>query len=213
MAESQAADLQTPESNTISPELALELRIRQLNALLTGQPTLSSTRDAQPVLYQLAALEGRLSELSHQSDGVRHFVDSYDLNAPLLSLQQAQAHEAQPREPDWLTKAILVLEQESDMYALEKDLREISVLVEQRSADQPGKMEMSKALQAPLDQLKDKINERAKAMDQLEDQATQLLGAYNSYVNVLDVWPTRSLAACSRVCLLFVFINSGQRRV
>lgn len=191
--DSQAPQL-APEKNTISPQLALELRIRQLNSLLTGQPTLgsstatdtssSSAQLQQPVLYQLAEIEQRFSELTDASDGVRRFVQSYDLNAPLLNLSNSVPGPAPaPQEPkDWLTKAILVLEQESDFVHVEKDLRDIQVLVEQRSVDQPGQLESSKALQEPLRQLRRSIEQRTELLDALEDQTTALLGDYNTYV-------------------------------
>lgn len=183
----------TPESgpSTITPALALELRVRQLSNLLCGQPNLSTeTRAAQPIRHQLDSLESHFSNIASNSDGVRRFVDTYDVNAPLLNLSLT-TQPRQPEEPDWLTKAILVLEQEHDILTIERDLREIQVLVDQQGADQAGKLENCKALRQPLERVRDDLNKRAKTMDSLEDRATQLLGDYNAYVRSSLLMRTR----------------------
>lgn len=180
----------------ISPQLALELRLGQLTAQLTGHTSLSPAQRASlaalpPVTQTLSSLTHQFDSIAQASEGVRRFNSTFDASRPLL-LQQAAAgtgaSETRVGEPqDATTRAILVLEQEEDLVRLDRELREVQVLVDQRKVDQVGQLDQVEHLQKPLDELSEQLKGYNGTLDDVEDQTTRLLGDYHAYVRVSSI--------------------------
>lgn len=190
----------------ITPQLALELRIGQLTALLTGHTSLSPAQRTSlaalpPVTQTLSALTHQFDSVSQASEGVRRFNSTFDASRPLLLQQQQQAttQGGVREEPqDATTRAILVCEHQEDLVRLDRELREVQVLVEQRKVDQVGQLDQVERLQKPLDELCESLKGYNGTLDDVEDQTTKLLGDYNAYVRLPLSFSSTQVKARSR---------------
>ncbi|KAH9441288.1 hypothetical protein Pst134EB_029951 [Puccinia striiformis f. sp. tritici] len=114
------------------------------------------------------------------------FVQSYDLNEPLLHLPNPLSTTKETSQLSLNEKASLVFEAEPEIVQVERDLREIEVL-DNRGFVGAGKLvngdwtdeELSSTIVKPL-------QESTKSIQELEQRITSLMSDYDSYVNALS---------------------------
>ncbi|GAA5904015.1 uncharacterized protein JCM6883_002055 [Sporobolomyces salmoneus] len=168
----------------ITPQLALDLRLRFLESLISPDSRTSPISLARRVSHIEAQLKQALDS-GASTDAVRRFVQNYDSNAPLLSVAPVPI---QPPDQDSLStpaKVSLVLEAENEIRTLERDLREIETL-HQRGVVEAGKLPEHEALKTPLKQLMTETRPVATAYASLEDRTMILLQQYNDYITNLS---------------------------
>ncbi|GAA6013119.1 hypothetical protein JCM11491_005187 [Sporobolomyces phaffii] len=179
----------SPKPVTITPQLALELRLRFLESLVSS----SNSRAAGPraptsLARRVSHVEAQLKhalEGTGSTDAVRRFVQNYELNAPLLSAGPVPA--AAP-DQDALTvpaKVSLILEAELELRTLERDLRDLDTL-HQRGVVEAGRLAEHEPLREPLAQLVKDTRPVSATYASLEDRTTSLLRQYNDYITDLS---------------------------
>ncbi|OAV93100.1 hypothetical protein PTTG_27431 [Puccinia triticina 1-1 BBBD Race 1] len=177
--------------------LALDLRIRLLECVFAGalpssesfaNRLSSEAASKKSMAIRLERLLGQLSTIldSKPNEAIRRFVQSYDLNEPLLHLPNPLSANKEASTLSISEKASLVFEAEPEIVQLERDLREIELL-DTRGFVGAGKLadgdwsaeELATTVAGPLQESTTKI-------DELEQTATTLLSSYDSYVNALS---------------------------
>jgi len=197
MTSSHSDHHQPTEVELDDPTLAIDLRIRLLECVFAGAlPTSdafirrfsSETSAHKSLAIRLERVLGSLATIldGKPNDAIRRFVQSYDLNEPLLHLPNPLSANKEAAPLSLSEKTSLVLEAEPEIVQLERDLREIELL-DSRGFVGAGKLadgdwsqdELSTSLANPL-------QESSKTMDDMERQATDLLSRYDSYVSTLS---------------------------
>ncbi|KAL8293116.1 hypothetical protein RQP46_000810 [Phenoliferia psychrophenolica] len=181
---------------TVSPQLALDLRLRFLETLLTGSssssPSLGASRNraAAPSSIGLTRradlIQAQLKEALETGgggDAVRRFVQGYDLNAPLLRLPPAPTQGLDEMTPQ--AKVALILESEGEIRQIERELREVETL-EQRGVVGAGNLADHEQLKPALEELKATVTPEVASYASLEARTTALLSRYNEYINTLS---------------------------
>ncbi|EGG02337.1 uncharacterized protein MELLADRAFT_66392 [Melampsora larici-populina 98AG31] len=134
-----ARNMEAPEVDAL---LAIDLRIRLLETIIAGSVSSSDAfqarvggSDRQKFGTRAETVVKKLNDVLHakHNDVVRRFVESYDLNEPLLHIpnpiyQQAQSILEKDQRLTANEKLSLVFESETELTTLEKDLREIDML-------------------------------------------------------------------------------------
>ncbi|GAA6056487.1 hypothetical protein JCM3770_007026 [Rhodotorula araucariae] len=170
----------------VSPQLALELRIRFLESLVAPA---SSSPAPTPVARRLDNLNTQLEHAldAHSgTDAVRRFVHNYELNAPLLSPALAAPAPAPADAPDSpAAQLALVLEAEADLRTLDRELRELALL-DERGIAAAGKLAEHEALRPALVQLQQRAKPVAASYTELEARTTALLQRYNDYIGTMS---------------------------
>ncbi|GAA5847884.1 hypothetical protein JCM3766R1_003169 [Sporobolomyces carnicolor] len=168
----------------MTPRLALDLRLRFLESLVSDDSRSSSVSLARRISRVEAQLKAALDSAG-STDAIRRFVQNYDANAPLLSVAPVPIN---PPDQDALTvpaKVSLILEAEHDIRALERDLREVETL-HQRGVVEAGRLAEHKPLKGTLEQLTEGTQPVAEAYASLEDRTMILLQQYNDYITNLS---------------------------
>ncbi|GAA5978569.1 hypothetical protein JCM10908_004408 [Rhodotorula pacifica] len=178
-----------PQSEALSPAVALELRLRFLESLLAPPPTASAAASRRvPITRHVAALQEQLrSSIEKQgngSDAINSFVANYDANAPLLSVGSLP-NEADSEGLTAEAKATLILEAEHEIRTLEKDLRELQVLNEQNVVD-AGRLPDHEQLKESLAQTRTAAVPLSHKYSDLEARTTVLLQRYNHYISTMS---------------------------
>ncbi|GAA6060149.1 hypothetical protein JCM10212_001446 [Sporobolomyces blumeae] len=173
----------------VSPELAIDLRLRFLEALVSSRPSrYTQSRPTPPSLARrVSLLEAELKsalDSNASTEAVRRFVQNYDYNAPLLSIPPV------PAAPDELevtpqAKVALTLEAEHELRQLERGLREIETL-EQRGVVEAGKLPEHEALVPRLEQLETNLAPIVREHAAIEQRTTTLLQRYNDHIATLS---------------------------
>ncbi|PLW40362.1 hypothetical protein PCASD_07286 [Puccinia coronata f. sp. avenae] len=182
------------------PTLALDLRIRLLECVFAGSlPTSEafakrfSTVDRSGTTSKSLALrlERVLAQLAtildtKPNDAIRRFVQSYDLNEPLLHLPDPTAATKNAGSLGLGEKASLVVEAEPEIVQLERALREIELL-DSRGFGGAGKLADANWSQEELAAtVADPLQQCISTIDELERRATSMLSQYDSHVNALS---------------------------
>lgn len=162
----------------MTPRLALDLRLRFLESLVSDDSRSSSVSLARRISRVEAQLKAALDSAG-STDAIRRFVQNCeallppfparpvdphlvsvrladDANAPLLSVAPVPIN---PPDQDALTvpaKVSLILEAEHDIRALERDLREVETL-HQRGVVEAGRL--AGKLSGPSAEMNDKLTE------------------------------------------------------
>ncbi|KAI5480796.1 hypothetical protein MNV49_007206 [Pseudohyphozyma bogoriensis] len=180
-------------ASPISPELALDLRLRFLETLIAGKPAAlsspasSSSAPSQPSLTRRADLvQAQLKQTLETGGGgeaVRRFVQGYDLNEPLLRLPPVSGQEGDALTPQ--AKVALILESENEIRQLERELREVDTL-DQRGVVGAGKLADHEPLKRELEALQTTAAPLASSYASLEARTNKLLAEYNDYISTLS---------------------------
>ncbi|SCZ97708.1 BZ3500_MvSof-1268-A1-R1_Chr4-3g07393 [Microbotryum saponariae] len=175
-----------------TPDLALDLRIRYLETLLTRP---STSTNAPTSASNPASLSRRVSQLASSldlvleagpgTDALRKFVANYDLNEPLLTVPPVPYHHpSSSATHDDLTphsKVSLILEAEYEIRQLEWELRQIALLDDQGVVG-AGELAQHQDLRTELAQTKQDVKPLAASYQELEHKTHNLLSRYNDYV-------------------------------
>ncbi|GAA5833822.1 hypothetical protein JCM11251_005975 [Rhodosporidiobolus azoricus] len=195
-----------PAPPTLTPQLALDLRLRLLESLLL--PTLHTATSPRQPKEPALPLARRIARVQEQleaalgtgagggagtaaggaSEAVRRFVQNYDLNAPLLSVAPVPFSSSGSLLGEDISpqaKVHLVLEAEHEIRSLERDLREIQVL-DERSVVGAGKLGEHETLKPRLTALRQSAAPIASSYASLETRTTALLQQYNDYISTLS---------------------------
>ncbi|KAA1067836.1 hypothetical protein PGT21_016463 [Puccinia graminis f. sp. tritici] len=177
--------------------LALDLRIRLLECVFAGalpssdaftNRLSSEAASKKSLALRLERVLGQLTTIlgTKPNEAIRRFVQSYDLNEPLLHLPNPLSSNKEAEPLSISEKASLVFEADAEIVQLERDLREIELL-DNRGFVGAGKLadgdwseeELVTSVIGPLQESKTTI-------DELEQRATTLMSRYDSYVNSLS---------------------------
>ncbi|GAA5983415.1 hypothetical protein JCM5350_007642 [Sporobolomyces pararoseus] len=173
----------------ITPHLALDLRLRFIESLISPNSQSSSNSSTSVSLARrVSHIEAQLKQALESvgsTDALRRFVQNYDSNSPLLSVAPLPMNLPDSNEMSIEAKVSLILEAENEIKTLERDLREIEVL-NQRGVVEAGKLPEHEKLKGPLDQLANDTKPVATAYMSLEDRTTVLLQRYNDYITELS---------------------------
>ncbi|KAG6879247.1 hypothetical protein C0992_004241 [Termitomyces sp. T32_za158] len=184
-------------TTSIDPRLALDLRLRWLEALLVGvgvsggnvsKTGRKSTEEAHtPSLCRAAGdLQQRLDVIVASNDGLRRFLAQYDQYAHFLS--PAFALSDPTSEGNTMSVAqleALLTEMEPDIRAAERDMREIEML-ESKGVTGAGKLGSYEELQPRLDKLLIQYREDAELAESLEKRIASLVERHATQVDTLS---------------------------
>ncbi|KAH7097247.1 hypothetical protein BKA62DRAFT_716997 [Auriculariales sp. MPI-PUGE-AT-0066] len=186
--------MSTPEPTApapqISPVLALQLRVRWLEALIHGlRPQPAQQQQGQPPLTRRAQdLQDQLGAIVRSNDAVRHFVDKWDTHAHLLSPAFALSPTSSSQDPslaEFDGFDALLADMESDIRSADSALREIAEL-DANGATGAGNLAQHEALQPRLRALLQDQDEDVEAASQLEKRVADILRRYSIEVDVLS---------------------------
>ncbi|KAJ8295276.1 hypothetical protein OF846_001525 [Rhodotorula toruloides] len=175
---------------TITPRLALELRLRFLESLVSPSSS-SSPRPASstvPLARRVSQVATQLGQALEQSGGgteaLKRFVQNYDANSPLLTIAPVLAA---PDSTEVLpqAKVALILEAEQEIRTLERELREIGVL-DERGVVEAGKLGEHEKLKLLLAETRKAAAPVSASYASLEQRTTTLLQRYNDYISTLS---------------------------
>uniref|UniRef100_A0A0K3CGQ0 Dynactin subunit 3 n=1 Tax=Rhodotorula toruloides TaxID=5286 RepID=A0A0K3CGQ0_RHOTO len=175
---------------TIPPRLALDLRLRFLESLVSPSSS-SSPRPAPstvPLARRVSQVEAQLKQALEQSGGgteaLKRFVQNYDANSPLLTIAPVptalDSTEVLPQ-----AKIALILEAEQEIRTLERELREIGVL-DERGVVEAGKLGEHEKLKPLLAETLKAAAPVSASYASLELRTTGLLQRYNDYISTLS---------------------------
>ncbi|KZV79888.1 hypothetical protein EXIGLDRAFT_734026 [Exidia glandulosa HHB12029] len=188
MSESNPSSSTPAPANPISPLVALQLRIRWLEALVLGlRPTGVSSAPAgpqQPLARRALDAQARLDSIVASNDSLRHFMNHYDEYAHLLTPAFALSPPAS-QQPDAGALDALLVEMEQDIRAADRDLREIDEL-EKGGATGAGKLIEHEQLQPRLRALVQAHEEDMQLAAKLEERIAVLLRRYATEVDALS---------------------------
>ncbi|KAH9447257.1 hypothetical protein MJO29_015653 [Puccinia striiformis f. sp. tritici] len=188
---------QSKQEEEDDPILALDLRLRLLECVFAGAlsssdsftaTTTTQNGNKTSIALRLERLLAHLTTIldTKPNDAIHRFVQSYDLNEPLLHLPNPLPTTKETSQLSLNEKASLVFEAEPEIVQVERDLREIEVL-DNRGFVGAGKLvngdwtdeELSSTIVKPL-------QESTKSIQELEQRITSLMSDYDSYVNALS---------------------------
>ncbi|KAK4703619.1 hypothetical protein P7C70_g2597, partial [Phenoliferia sp. Uapishka_3] len=179
--------MSTTSPPTLSPTLALDLRLRFLSTLLTGSLAPSRNQsDAISLTRRADLIQARLKEALDTGgggDAVRRFVQGYELNAPLLRLPPAPSLALEEMSPQ--AKVALILESEGEIRQLERELREVETL-EHRGVVGSGNLADHEGLKPALAEVKANVTPQITSYSSLEARTNALLSRYNEYIDTLS---------------------------
>ncbi|KNE90376.1 hypothetical protein, variant [Puccinia striiformis f. sp. tritici PST-78] len=130
---------QSKQEEEDDPILALDLRLRLLECVFAGAlsssdsftaTTTTQNGNKTSIALRLERLLAHLTTIldTKPNDAIRRFVQSYDLNEPLLHLPNPLPTTKETSQLSLNEKASLVFEAEPEIVQVERDLREIEVL-------------------------------------------------------------------------------------
>ncbi|RDB20846.1 hypothetical protein Hypma_012052 [Hypsizygus marmoreus] len=193
-----------PPHPTIDPELALDLRLRWLEAILLGvKQDYSSARDRKgkerEKPYELSHgetlcritedLQRRLDAVVEGNDGLKRFMSQYDQHAHLLTPAFALSGTL-PDPPSYENMSpeqleAFLTEMEPDIRAADRDMREIELL-EQKGVTGAGKLADYEYLQPRLDALLKEHRQDLELAASLEKRVAGLIERHATQVDALS---------------------------
>ncbi|KAH9814589.1 hypothetical protein DFH28DRAFT_970480 [Melampsora americana] len=191
-----AQNVEAPELDAL---LAIDLRIRLLETIIAGSVSSSDAfqarvgrPDRQKFGTRAETIVKKLNDVLHakHNDVVRRFVQSYDLNEPLLHIpnpihQQAQSILEKDQQLTANEKLSLVFESETELTTLEKDLREIDMLNGRGFLDS-GKLTDGGPMKDDLKRLTEEVKLQIERITSMESRVTSIMSHYDAYVNTLS---------------------------
>ncbi|KAF9466065.1 hypothetical protein BDZ94DRAFT_1188032 [Collybia nuda] len=187
--------------STIEPALALELRLRWLEAILKGVK--QDTRDRKgkekekhwelkqgETLTRIAEdIQKRLNTVVEGNDGLKRFIDHYDQHAHLLTPSFALSGTLPdpPTYENMSTEELeaFLVEMEPDIRAADRDMREIEVL-EKKGVTGAGKLADYEPLQSRLDDLLNAHQKDLEIAASLEKRIATLMERHATHVDALS---------------------------
>ncbi|KAG8891588.1 hypothetical protein FRB99_003470 [Tulasnella sp. 403] len=185
---------------TIDPVLSLQLRIRWLEALVsglkpTGSPSNTKSKGGElqttaDLLRRAEEIQSKLNEALESNEGCKKFIKSYDQFAHLLTPAAALSPTGSSAAPSYDTLSdaefeTLLAELEPDIRAADRDLREIDTL-DGRGVTSAGKLPEHEALKSRLQQLVDAQSQDLALYNSLEGRISNILQTYASHVTTLS---------------------------
>ncbi|KAK7061010.1 hypothetical protein VNI00_000745 [Paramarasmius palmivorus] len=185
---------------TLEPELALELRVRWLEALvlgvkddnsisaLSGLKKPAEIKEGETLMRAAQDLQKRLNSITEGNDGLKRFISHYDQHAQYLtpSFALSGLHETPTYES--MTPAELetyLKEMESDIRSADRDMREIEAL-EQKGVTGAGKLASYVPLLPRLEKLMKDYDEDAQRVDKLEKRIARIIESHATYIDALS---------------------------
>ncbi|KAF9266963.1 hypothetical protein L218DRAFT_971318 [Marasmius fiardii PR-910] len=179
----------------IEPELALELRIRWLEALISGVDATSTARKAPEVkrgeslIRSANELQKTLNSIVEGNDGLKRFISQYDHHAQYLTPSFALSGLL----PDGMTYDNMsssdletyLKEMENDIRSADRDMREIEAL-EAKGVTGAGKLADYVPLLPRVDNLLKSSAEDAKRVEALEKRISGIIESHAVYVDALS---------------------------
>lgn len=170
----------------ISPSLALDLRLRRLEATVGSGP-LASSPSSKAILLRALAAQQQIDASTSTHTALRRFASEFESNRRILDSAlrlsdstQANAHETLSAAD----KILLVQEAEAEMRAMERVLLECQAL-DARGVAGSGTLSECDTLQPSLSRLSDaQRDEIAIKHDQLEERLFHALETYQSNVSL-----------------------------
>ncbi|ESK96499.1 hypothetical protein Moror_7007 [Moniliophthora roreri MCA 2997] len=184
---------------TLQPELALELRVRWLEALVLGVKDDNTTtvsalkkstevKQGETLIRTAQDLQKRLNSIVEGNDGLKRFVSHYDQHAQYLtpSFALSGLHETPTYENMTPTELETYLkEMESDIRSADRDMREIEAL-EQKGVTSAGKLASYVPLLPRLDKLMKAYAEDAERVEKLEKRIAGIIESHATYIDALS---------------------------
>ncbi|KAK6909142.1 hypothetical protein I204_01565 [Kwoniella mangroviensis CBS 8886] len=196
-------------TNSDSPLLPLDIRLRTLEAQLFGvppsivdRPSFSQGKakgeSSKSAIRQTQEAEEIFERLSSESEGIRRLLDGYDQYLPLLNPpststttlrndQEQDSTESNRKEriteSDLLPDAIkltMVLEAYNDIKGAERDLREIDLL-KNKDVQGSGNLEELLPLKPNLIPSLKQTQNTSRELSKLKKELNTLLGRYNEF--------------------------------
>ncbi|WWD03915.1 hypothetical protein V865_001973 [Kwoniella europaea PYCC6329] len=196
-------------TNSDSPLLPLDIRLRTLEAQLFGVPPSivdqpSFTRgkakgeSSKSAIRQIQEAEEIFERLSSESEGIKRLLDGYDQYLPLLNPpttttltndQEQDSIESNKNEritesnllPDAI-KLTMVLEAYGDIRGAERDLREIDLL-KNKDVQGSGNLEELLPLKPNLVSSLKQTQNTSRELSKLKKELNTLLGRYNEFTS------------------------------
>ncbi|KAF8074888.1 hypothetical protein FPV67DRAFT_1475339 [Lyophyllum atratum] len=190
-----------PTPTTIDPALALDLRLRWLEAILLGVKQDARDRkgkerekphelsDGETLCRIAEDLQRRLDAVIEGNDGLKRFVAHYDQHAHLLTPAFALSGSL-PEPPSYGTMSpeqleAFLTEMEPDIRAADRDMREIELL-EQKGVTGAGKLATYEALQPRLVNLLKAHQADIELAASLEKRTAALMERHATQVDALS---------------------------
>jgi len=182
----------------ISPALALQLRVRWLEALIHGlrstpapaQLGTSQQQQQQSLTRRAHDVQTQLEGVARSNDAIRHFLDKWDQHAQLLSPAFALSPSSSSDSAQLFDGSVgafdaLLADTEPDIRAADSALREIADL-ESAGVTGAGRLAEHEALQPRLRALVQAQEEDLETASQLERRVGELLRRYAIEVRGLN---------------------------
>ncbi|WWC95140.1 hypothetical protein V866_001994 [Kwoniella sp. B9012] len=196
-------------TNSDSPLLPLNIRLRTLEAQLFGVPPSivdqpsyvqgkAKGESSKSAIRQIQEAEEIFERLSSESEGIKRLLDGYDQYLPLLNPpsittltndQEQDSTESNKKEriteSDLLPDAIkltMVLEAYSDIRGAERDLREIDLL-KNKDVQGSGNLEELLPLKPNLVSSLKQSQNTSRELSKLKKELNTLLGRYNEFTS------------------------------
>ncbi|KIY51859.1 hypothetical protein FISHEDRAFT_17432, partial [Fistulina hepatica ATCC 64428] len=203
----------------INPEVALELRLRWLEALLVGAgKDARDVKRADTIMKTAEDIQHRLDVIVQGNDGLKRFMEHYDQHAHLLTPPFAlsgilREQAAQETMSEAEIDAFLA-EMEPDIRAADRDMREIEIL-EKKGVTGPGHLAEYEALQPRLRALLQAQGEDAAQLVTLERRIARLMEQNSSQIDLLSdlfvAWDEALTSAESKTSRLENDLRERQR--
>ncbi|ODN77476.1 hypothetical protein L202_04650 [Cryptococcus amylolentus CBS 6039] len=186
----------------MATQLALDLRLRTLEAQLFGTPpsSLAAPKRAPQdgaATRRVREIHERLQRLGERSEGVKRLLDGYEQYLPLLTIPHPStstmtdqaSDESQPiQESDLLpdsVKLAMVLAAAEDIVGAERDLRELEVL-KGKGAEGSGQLEDLIPQRPDLIRAMQESENEGEALAEARSQVGGLLVRYTDFTSTVS---------------------------
>jgi len=192
LSEATATALVPSPPTKIDPLIALELRLRWLEALILGvKQDLggASLKHGETVSRLAEMVQRKLNKAVQGNEGLTKFMDQYDQHAPFL-MPSFVLSEAVPDPPTYdkmsaeQVEAYLT-EMEPEIRTADRDMLEVEAL-EKRGVTGAGRLLDYEELQPRLKAILDAHEEDARLADSLEIRIASLVERHATYVDTLS---------------------------
>ncbi|KAF8809498.1 hypothetical protein BYT27DRAFT_7094051 [Phlegmacium glaucopus] len=188
----QAADTaSTAPPAKIDPLLALELRLRWLEALILGvkQTAIANLKHGETLSRLAEMVQQKLNKAVQGNEGLTKFMNQYDKHAPLL-MPSFVLSGTIPGPPmyDNMSPAEMdafLTEMEPEIRTADRDMLEVEAL-EKKGVTGAGRLLDYEELQPRLKAILDAHEEDARLADSLEIRIASLVERHATYVDALS---------------------------
>jgi len=196
----QSPETTQPSTSVIEPILALELRLRWLEAILLGvrqdakdrkgKEKVSELKNGETLMRLAEDIQRSLDSVVESNEGLKRFMDHYDQHAHLLTPSFALSGSLSGSPPSYENMSpseleAFLLEMEPDIRAADRDMREIDIL-EKKGVTGPGKLPDYEGLRTRLDSLLKAHKEDRRIATSLEKRIAGLMERHATHVDALS---------------------------